>query len=46
MESLIVILLVVVLVGLYSLIPKSKEKPKEFGKGLLISSRDSDFGKH
>lgn len=45
MESLIAVLLVLFLVYLYTLLPKSKGKPKEFGKGLLISSDDPDFGK-
>lgn len=46
MESLIVVLLALLLVYLYTLVPKSKGKPKEFGKGMFISSDDPDFGKH
>lgn len=46
MESLIALVLALFLLYLYTLIPKSKKKAKEFGKGLLISSDDPDFGKH
>lgn len=46
METLISVLLFVGLVYFYNLVPKSKGKTKEFGKGMLISSNDSDFGKN
>lgn len=45
MESLIVVLLALLLVYFYTLLPKSTRKLKEFGKGMLISSSDSDFRK-
>jgi len=45
MESLITLLLALLLVYLYTIVPKSTNKVKEFGKGMLINSNDTDFGK-